>query len=1674
MTSRRLRKGDCGPHPVSEWPAKLAKNGAEVAEDQDKSRPAGGYATQRGINYQNRVAAYFAACSLAERVALPGIPTSPLKSIRCETGEPLADILLTLEDESFIFVEVKRAMEFGAVRMRPLVSHLVEQYLASKQGTSGGKFPWRRRLDPTRDRLLLITSSEASARLTQHLSACLSRVHAGMLPKELEAVPLNDLERESFESFLVLLKGAWKTVLGENPEEDQVVELLSLFRVAVLDVNTSEPGEQNAEDFLKQTVLAPTDDAAQCWAVLIDLMGRASESRMFVTREELRRELRSARFTLASTPSYRNDIKSLRAYTELTLDSLDYLATLVVDQREIRIERPVTKYLRQQAEKQSLVVIGDPGAGKSGVLHELATVLQRENEDVVFLAADRLDDSLRAELGLDYELAEVLENWSGDRPGVLLIDALDAARGSGALQVLRDLIRRVATTQGSRWRVVASIRVFDLRYSQDLQRIFRRQVGEPGPQQFQDSTFSVRHIKVPRFSPQELNEIRAQSPELDSVFRTANPSLLELLDIPFNLRLVAELLSESEARADLGGIDTQVGLLDKYWLNRVIRSGPEGNVREAVLTEIVAALVRERKLTIAKAHILSTTKDVQFSLLCSDSVIVEQIANLHGRNIIGFSHHLLFDYAVSRLVIASDFGRFLEAVAQERDLSLFLRPSIDLFFKEAWLKHRDTFWSNLLLFSSGKDVPAIAKIIGPAVIPELAKIEVDLIPLVNALRSVDPRDKAIAEQWIIHTVGAVLADVPIHSLELWSEFCFRITQTKPSLMIAALCQSLIDHILERSHVGASNTRAGSLSLNRAAVYLLDLFASGRQREGWVVGRCILNVMDLFWADPAGSAFAIRKLITPEEIREHGAQQGHWIARKVPNLFDLDPQLAADIFTALFGYSDRSEEKTSMGGSRILAMTSNRRQDYHQAHWQLAQHFTRFLEKHFALCKPIIIAAAENVIDSEHRPRSIENAISYEIGGAQHVVLVDYSAIWDSSGVREEALAIADAYFRKLEELARSASTIGLARATAMAFLEDAQYAYFLRKVLILARNSGPALAEVVYPLLSSPTALWSYDLSSLIGEVLQTNYVGLDRMRREHIEAVIVNLTEGENDPDRLAAMGHIRDKLLWCIPADLLVLPQSLCLITELAEDGRAPENGPPYVSHGFGVSQYSADDIMRDRGIPIEELPNAMLRDRAKRLWEFAQKFHNGTPNQSDVAGIDEDIDEVWKILGAGSVGVHEEVASSAEAELLAACATAAKMKSLDCSSPFGTRIRTILFAGLDSPRPEYDPKYDKQWDESPSGWGSPVQRIEAAEGIGSLLSHRRCVDESLLVQVRRAITDPVPAVRFQTIVRLLPLHDKNIDALWSLLSVLVREEPRAGVLSGAFYAVINPLAGRYKAEVVALIRDLLDRTDLAKDGGEAFEWGHRIATGLYIYQGDASAFSLIRPILEGDLFRPRYAGQCLRDIREALSFSSDVPKAADSEVRKRAFGLVELTIRSITTLMNHMIHEIDVNDRDETWQEGFQELARLVDNISNQLYFSSGAYDGTNSHKKMDDDARRRFWEESQQVILQLSKVAIPSAAHHLIETLQGFIPIEPIAVFHSIAAVVRSAKSWGYQYESLAVDLLVNVTENYIAEHRMELQKDRQSREELIDILETFVEAGWPSARRLSYRLEEIFR
>jgi hypothetical protein len=164
-------------------------------------------------------------------------------------------------------------------------------------------------------------------------------------------------------------------------------------------------------------------------------------------------------------------------------------------------------------------------------------------------------------------------------------------------------------------------------------------------------------------------------------------------------------------------------------------------------------------------------------------------------------------------------------------------------------------------------------------------------------------------------------------------------------------------------------------------------------------------------------------------------------------------------------------------------------------------------------------------------------------------------------------------------------------------------------------------------------------------------------------------------------------------------------------------------------------------------------------------------------------------------------------------------------------------------------------------------------------------------------------------------------------------------------------------------------------------------------------------------------------------------------------------------------------------EADQERLRGLARLIDNIGSELYFASGAYD---LGKRADPTSapssavRERFYREMGQLLDELADVGLPSVTHHLLETLESFISMEPRGVFLRVARVVRGGTSAGYQYEQLAIDLLVKLVERYLAEHRALFREDPTCRQALLEILDIFVKAGWPAARQLTYRLDEVFR
>ena len=419
--------------------------------------------------------------------------------------------------------------------------------------------PWSRVLSPSTDRLLLITRPQSGKNINDLLRDVLKRPERLVPGQPLLDAAVTDEQTHVLKVTIATIRTQWLAATGQTASDVEVHSVLSLLSVESIDV---EPGQQGEREAIRTLATVVIDDPTQqgaAWSSVINSCRKMVTGRSGLDLESLRKDLQADGIALRSAPSYWKDIERLQAHTETTLRDLEELSQVVVDGARVHIDRLAVRELALAADQASHLVTGHPGAGKSGALYDVATLL-RSKGDVVCLAADRLDiaslPALRTELRLEHEVTNVLANWLSPRPGYLLIDALDAARGTRAADALLALIREVLKA-GSRWHVIACIRKFDLRYSMDLQDLFRLTTKNTVPSYFEDPGFSfVRHLNVPLLSDEELQQLESKAPVLYDLYATISPELRVLLHVPFNLRLAATLLQTGMRSEDFAPIQT--------------------------------------------------------------------------------------------------------------------------------------------------------------------------------------------------------------------------------------------------------------------------------------------------------------------------------------------------------------------------------------------------------------------------------------------------------------------------------------------------------------------------------------------------------------------------------------------------------------------------------------------------------------------------------------------------------------------------------------------------------------------------------------------------------------------------------------------------------------------------------------------------------------------------------------------------------------------------------------------------------------------------------------------------------------------------------------------------------------------------------------------------------------
>ena len=74
---------------------------------------------------------------------------------------------------------------------------------------------------------------------------------------------------------------------------------------------------------------------------------------------------------------------------------------------------------------------------------------------------------------------------------------------------------------------------------------------------------------------------------------------------------------------------------------------------------------------------------------------------------------------------------------------------------------------------------------------------------------------------------------------------------------------------------------------------------------------------------------------------------------------------------------------------------------------------------------------------------------------------------------------------------------------------------------------------------------------------------------------------------------------------------------------------------------------------------------------------------------------------------------------------------------------------------------------------------------------------------------------------------------------------------------------------------------------------------------------------------------------------------------------------------------------------------------------------------------------------------------------------------------VAKITELSRTTGYTFDSMAVREVVALTEKLLADHR-DLLTETGSFDQLIFLLDTYMQSGWNDALELLWKLDEIFK
>ena len=277
-------------------------------------------------------------------------------------------------------------------------------------------------------------------------------------------------------------------------------------------------------------------------------------------------------------------------------------------------------------------IIGDAGAGKSAVVHQVAAGAVANDWAVSALRLDHLSEfattkGLGEQLGLDMSPVSALAIAAAGKPSLLVVDQVDAVstlsgRMPNSLSAVESLIREASAFP--QLRIVLACRRFDADNDDRIRSLVHSQDSDP--------------VLVEALDDAQIDHV-VGGMGLDPAL--LEPKRRDLLRSPLNLVLLKESVENGAAPA----FSNRTDLLQAYWKRKLqackVRRSPPPRFPEAVAA-VVQAMCDRRTLALDQTAVAAVGAQGfadDLDVLISEHVLVARSGELM------FFHEAFFDYA---------------------------------------------------------------------------------------------------------------------------------------------------------------------------------------------------------------------------------------------------------------------------------------------------------------------------------------------------------------------------------------------------------------------------------------------------------------------------------------------------------------------------------------------------------------------------------------------------------------------------------------------------------------------------------------------------------------------------------------------------------------------------------------------------------------------------------------------------------------------------------------------------------------------------------------------------------------------------------------------------------------------------------------------------------------------